>query len=600
MAVRKGVEGGLTVAQPLKESGVFPPMVVQMIGVGEQTGALDAMLSKIADFYEEEVDQAVANLLTLMEPVMILFLGITVGGIVIAMYLPLFDLISKLSVGRAVPAAAPAAAGRAGTAPRHGPPILERRLKRLMLLRVVMVTTLLLVAAYVEAVSETLLPVNPLYFLIVATYVLTVIHAVALRFVARPRAAGLRPGGGRPARSSPGSSTSTGGVRTGFMLLYPISVLSGSVLLYRRGGAHPGRAGHALLRGDALGGAAGLGPGPGPVRRALPLRQGPRLLDLRHRRGLRHRGPHRVLPLREPPAAWARGWRRPWSRWPTCEELNEVIVNSIHSGLITADAAGHVLYVNEFGAAILRQARGGGPRAAPWPRSSDSRLLRAAALRARAAAAGARTRLELVVRPARRGHGRPRHLRLAAGRRLARDGRRRLPAGLPGPDRHQAAGARGAHQGEAGRGGGDGGPARPRDPQPAGLHQRLGPGADGRAEDLGRAGAPPGHHHAGVAAALGHPEPVPLPGPALRPPRGAGGPPARWSRRRSRCCATGPRWARPTAWSSRSEPGPHALPGRSRPDHPGLLEPRPQRPGGHAGRRPAVRAPRPRRPTTSS
>jgi len=97
MAVRKGVESGLTVAQPLKESGVFPPMVVQMIGVGEQTGALDAMLSKIADFYEEEVDQAVANLLTLMEPVMILFLGVTVGGIVISMYLPIFDLISKLT-----------------------------------------------------------------------------------------------------------------------------------------------------------------------------------------------------------------------------------------------------------------------------------------------------------------------------------------------------------------------------------------------------------------------------------------------------------------------------------------------------------------------
>ena len=95
--VRKGVESGLTVAQPLRESKVFPAMVVQMIGVGEQTGALDAMLSKIADFYEEEVDQAVANLLTLMEPVMILFLGVTVGGIVISMYLPLFDLISKLS-----------------------------------------------------------------------------------------------------------------------------------------------------------------------------------------------------------------------------------------------------------------------------------------------------------------------------------------------------------------------------------------------------------------------------------------------------------------------------------------------------------------------
>jgi type IV pilus assembly protein PilC len=97
MVVRKGVESGLTVAQPLRETGVFPPMVVQMIGVGEQTGALDAMLSKIADFYEEEVDQAVANLLTLMEPIMILFLGVTVGGIIVAMYLPLFDLISKLS-----------------------------------------------------------------------------------------------------------------------------------------------------------------------------------------------------------------------------------------------------------------------------------------------------------------------------------------------------------------------------------------------------------------------------------------------------------------------------------------------------------------------
>jgi len=75
MSVRKGVESGLTIAQPLKDTGIFPPMVVQMIGVGEQTGALDAMLSKIADFYEDEVDQAVANMLTLMEPVMILFLA---------------------------------------------------------------------------------------------------------------------------------------------------------------------------------------------------------------------------------------------------------------------------------------------------------------------------------------------------------------------------------------------------------------------------------------------------------------------------------------------------------------------------------------------
>ena len=94
---RKSIERGETIAQPLKETNVFPPMVVQMIGVGEATGALDTMLGKIADFYEEEVDVAVAGLLTLLEPIMIAFLGGIVGGIVIAMYLPIFDLISKLT-----------------------------------------------------------------------------------------------------------------------------------------------------------------------------------------------------------------------------------------------------------------------------------------------------------------------------------------------------------------------------------------------------------------------------------------------------------------------------------------------------------------------
>lgn len=96
-ATRRSVERGDTVAGPLKETKVFPSMVVQMIGVGEATGALDTMLSKIADFYEEEVDVAVAGLLTLLEPLMIAFLGGIVGGIVIAMYLPIFDLISKLA-----------------------------------------------------------------------------------------------------------------------------------------------------------------------------------------------------------------------------------------------------------------------------------------------------------------------------------------------------------------------------------------------------------------------------------------------------------------------------------------------------------------------
>ena len=94
---RTGIERGETISGPLRETNVFPSMVVQMINVGETTGALDAMLSKIADFYEEEVDTAVAGLLTLMEPVMIAFLGAVVGGIVIAMYLPIFDLISKLT-----------------------------------------------------------------------------------------------------------------------------------------------------------------------------------------------------------------------------------------------------------------------------------------------------------------------------------------------------------------------------------------------------------------------------------------------------------------------------------------------------------------------
>ena len=97
LTTRKSIERGETIAQPLKETAVFPPMVVQMIGVGEATGALDTMLSKIADFYEEEVDVAVAGLLTLMEPLMIALLGGIVGGIVIAMYMPIFSLISKLT-----------------------------------------------------------------------------------------------------------------------------------------------------------------------------------------------------------------------------------------------------------------------------------------------------------------------------------------------------------------------------------------------------------------------------------------------------------------------------------------------------------------------
>jgi type IV pilus assembly protein PilC len=94
---RRAVEAGRSLVDPLKETDVFPGMVTQMIGVGEQTGAMDAMLQKIADFYEDEVDAAVKDLLTALEPIMIVFLGVVVGGVVISMYLPLFSLIGKLS-----------------------------------------------------------------------------------------------------------------------------------------------------------------------------------------------------------------------------------------------------------------------------------------------------------------------------------------------------------------------------------------------------------------------------------------------------------------------------------------------------------------------
>ncbi len=96
MGVRKSVEAGRTIAEPLAETKVFPSMVVQMISVGEQTGALDAMLTKIAEFYEDEVDNAVEGLMKLMEPIMIAILGTVIGTIIVAMYMPMFDLIGKL------------------------------------------------------------------------------------------------------------------------------------------------------------------------------------------------------------------------------------------------------------------------------------------------------------------------------------------------------------------------------------------------------------------------------------------------------------------------------------------------------------------------
>jgi type IV pilus assembly protein PilC len=96
MASRNSIAGGETIAAPLEKSKVFPPMVISMIAVGEQTGGLDEMLSKIADFYDDEVDVAVGALLSLMEPIMIVVLGVIVGGMVVAMYLPIFDMVNAV------------------------------------------------------------------------------------------------------------------------------------------------------------------------------------------------------------------------------------------------------------------------------------------------------------------------------------------------------------------------------------------------------------------------------------------------------------------------------------------------------------------------
>lgn len=96
MESRASIAGGDTISGPLKKSGAFPPMVVQMINVGEQTGGLDEMLSKIADFYDDEVDNAVSALLSVMEPILIVVLGVVVGGMIVAMYLPIFDMVSTI------------------------------------------------------------------------------------------------------------------------------------------------------------------------------------------------------------------------------------------------------------------------------------------------------------------------------------------------------------------------------------------------------------------------------------------------------------------------------------------------------------------------
>ena len=196
---------------------------------------------------------------------------------------------------------------------------LEARLKRLMLFRVVMVTTLLFIATYVEAVSETLRAVNPLYFVIVATYALTVAYVLALRFLPRrtPQVYAQVAG---DLLIITALVYVTGGVRTGFLLLYPLSVLSATMLVSRSGARSPGRAGHACsTAGCCWPCARGCSSPARPAGRARRCRRARSLYSVFvARRGLRHRGAARLVPRREPAARGAAAAARRRWRWPTC------------------------------------------------------------------------------------------------------------------------------------------------------------------------------------------------------------------------------------------------------------------------------------------
>ena len=99
LATRESISQGDTISEPLRKSDVFPPMVIQMIAVGEQTGAMDEMLNKIADFYDTEVDTAVDQLTSIIEPIMIVVMGVMVGGMLVAMYMPMFKMASVMTGG---------------------------------------------------------------------------------------------------------------------------------------------------------------------------------------------------------------------------------------------------------------------------------------------------------------------------------------------------------------------------------------------------------------------------------------------------------------------------------------------------------------------
>jgi two-component system sensor histidine kinase PilS (NtrC family) len=259
---------------------------------------------------------------------------------------------------------------------------LAQRLKRLMLLRLVMVTTLLLIAVAVEASSEQVLPFNPLYALIIATYVLTVLHAVALRLIPAPVALAFAQVVGDLLVIT-GLVYASGTTRTGFLLLYPVSVLSGAVLLYRRGALV--LSGVATLFYAAVLWAVRAGVVPPQGLSDVPFIDVKPLLYSIFVTGV---ACMTVAML----GSWlSEGLRSAGERLEVAagqvadlQELNQVILRSIQSGLLTADAEGHVVHLNEFGAGVL------GRRASTVVGRSlhevfGSRLLDAPALRARAA-----------------------------------------------------------------------------------------------------------------------------------------------------------------------------------------------------------------------
>jgi two-component system, NtrC family, sensor histidine kinase PilS len=275
-------------------------------------------------------------------------------------------------------------------------PPLEPRLKRLMLFRVVMITTLLLIAIYVEAVSETLRPVNPLYYLIAATYALTILYVLALRFAPHPEAQ-VYVQVTVDLLIITGLVYLTGGTgsRTGFMLLYPISVLSGSVLLYRGKGLL--LAGLATLFYAGVLAAVRSGAIPPQGLADVPFMLDKHLLYSVFVTGVACAtvaliGSYLSESLRDV----GEQLEEAAVQVADLQELNKVIVDSIHSGLITADSGGHILYVNNFGESILG-VRTADIRGRPLRDLLGSPLLEPLALQARASYEGL-ARFEVVYR----------------------------------------------------------------------------------------------------------------------------------------------------------------------------------------------------------